>query len=559
VSLLTSAPTVLEPALACIETAPKFLFDKTRQPRGIEQLHPATWNPHISWAGQIQKFRQYEGKLIECGSIELRSEQRALVPFVLARRLRVQANTPVRIFADPAACAGLDQERNKSECGDKLVNRRHRMKLITATKLGTWAGLFLGSALMVRAVPVTFQVNMEIQTGLGTFVPGSHTVELHGSFDGWGPGITLSASPENANVYQEIVDLTGAPGSEVQYKYVINQAGTLVWENDGLGPGGAQNRAVTVPAAEQTLPVVYFNNQSTPPGTVPVTFRVNMGIQEQLGNFDPAMHTVEARGSFDNWGAGIMLSANPTNAALYEGTAVITGSAGTVIEHKYVINQAGTLVYEGNVGPGGPFGNRTFVLASSDQTLPIVYFNNLTNNPGAGIPVTFRVNMGVQIARGNFDPTAGTVTLAGPFNNWSTSATTLTNSPTETNVWLGTVNITTASPGGSVPFKFLMNGTWETGDDRTFILASSAQTLPIEYFDRVPDLGPLALNVAFGVFDVQVTVTWTGGPRVRLQSRTNLTDGEWQDVPDSQGQSEMTFVFELDAMPGNKFFRLIGP
>jgi hypothetical protein len=434
------------------------------------------------------------------------------------------------------------------------------MKTITTKVRGLCVALLLGSALAASAVPITFQVNLAVQASLGTFNAADNTVEVHGSFNGWGPGITLSVSPDNADIYQTIVDVVGATGSAVQYKFVINQAGTLLWENNGVGPAGAQNRAFNLPATAQTLAPVYFNNQSAPPGVVPVTFQVNMGIQTAIGNFDPTTHTVEAHGAFDGWGTGITLSPSPGDANIYQGTVNITGSPGTVIEHKYVINQAGTLVWEGNVGAGGAFGNRTFALAASDQLLPVVYFNNLTNNPGGGIPVTFRVNMGVPIARGTFDPASGTVTVAGPFNNWNPTASTLTNSPTETNVWYGTLNINTASPGGSVPFKFIMNGTWEAGDNRAFTLASPTQTLPVEYFDRVSDFGPLSLSAVFDAFgDAQITVSWTGAPLVRLQSRSSLSNGQWQDVPDSIGQSSITFPFEPAAMPENRFFRLIGP
>src|SRR5262245_33437498 len=143
-----------------------------------------------------------------------------------------------------------------------------------------------------------------------------------------------------------------------------------------------------------------------------------MAVQDEVGNFDPAAHTVEAHGSFDNWGAGITLAVNPTNASLYEGTANVTGTAGTTFEYKFVMKQAGTIVWEGNVGPGGPFGNRTFQLAEGSQTLPVVYFNNLTNNPGAGFAVTFQADMLVQSIRGAFDPATGVVDVRGPFNNW---------------------------------------------------------------------------------------------------------------------------------------------
>jgi hypothetical protein len=228
-----------------------------------------------------------------------------------------------------------------------------------------------------------------------------------------------------------------------------------------------------------------------------------------------------------------------------------------VIEHKFVINKAGTLTYEGNVGPGGPFGNRTFSLGSPpEQILPVVYFNNFTNNSGA-IPVTFRVNMSAQVARGLFDPASGIVNLAGPFNNWSTTATQLTNSPANPYVYQGTVDISGVSPGGNVPFKFVANGgTWETGNDRTFVLANSAQTLPIEYFDRTPDLGRLTITHDPTPFDVQVTLTWTGAAQIRVQTSTSLT-GPWEDVPKTLGASTATLNYDESPVP--RFFRLVGP
>lgn len=404
-------------------------------------------------------------------------------------------------------------------------------------------------AISAAAVPVTFQVNMEVQVTLGNFDPASDTLELRGSFDGWGAGITLEQIPAGPALYQGTVDLSGAPGSAVQYKFVINQAGTLVWEGN-VGPGGAQNRTVNVPDAAQALPVVYFNNQTSAPTTIAVTFQVNMEIQKEIGNFDPATHLVEVHGEFDNWGAGAVLSATATNVNIYVGTVEVTGSPGTTSTYKFVINKDGTQFWEGNVGPGGAFGNRTFTLADSAQTLPVVYFDNLETNPGAGIPVTFQVNMAVQTALGNFDPASGTVTLAGAFNNWSTTDTPMTNSPTDTNVYLVTVHMK-ASAGASIAYKFVMNGgTWEGGDNRAFTLATSAQTLPVVYFNRQDNLGALSITVAGD----QATVSWTSGPYVRLQCTANLAD-PWADVPDSLGQSSLTFTVER----GPKFFRLAGP
>jgi hypothetical protein len=288
---------------------------------------------------------------------------------------------------------------------------------------------------------------------------------------------------------------------------------------------------------------------------VAVTFQVNLSIQEAIGNFVPGSQTVEVHGSFDNWGPGIALAVDPNNAGIYQGTVSITGSAGAAFEHKFVINQ-GTLVWEGNVGPGGPDGNRVLTLGASPQILPVVYFNNLTNNPGAGIPVTFRVNLAVQIARGLFNPASGTVVVAGPFNNWSTTASPLTNSVDNPSVFVGTVNISTVSPGGSVPHKFVLNGgTWEGGDNRTFTLESPSQTLPVEPFDRVADLGPVVISLLLpGPFGV--TVYWTGGPGIRLQKSNNL-NSPWEEVDGSLGQNSFFFDLTFEERPPT-FYRVIG-
>ena len=417
--------------------------------------------------------------------------------------------------------------------------------------------LFFASALALSAVEVTLQVNMSVQTTTGNFNPSAHAVEVHGSFNGWGTGVTLSASPTEADIYKGIISVSDAPGTQVQYKFVINQSGTQVWENDGVGPNGAQNRAFNVPAADETLPDVYFNNQSSASGVVAVTFQVNMGIQTELGNFNPAAHTVEAHGSFDNWGPGFTLTQSPADANIYQGSVNIAGPAGSTIEYKFVMNQSGSQLWEGNVGPGGPFGNRTLTLSPPSQTLPVVYFNNVTNDPGAGITVTFQANMAVQIAKGTFNPDTGGVDVRGPFNNWGTpSALVLTNSPDNPWIYRASLNVSNASPGATIPHKFNMNGTWENGGDRTFTLADSAQTLPPRYFDDVSDLGPLSISWDY-VFEVEITVTWTAGPRIRLQ-RSDLSSPQWEDVPDTAGQNTKSFLLPVDN-PGNMFFRLVGP
>lgn len=186
--------------------------------------------------------------------------------------------------------------------------------------------------------------------------------------------------------------------------------------------------------------------------------------------------------------------------------------------------------------------------------LPVVFFNNVTAVPKV-VPLTFQVNLAAQIAQGNFDPAAGTVSVAGDvINNWSATASVLTNSATDPNLWLGTLDLTT-SVGSTILYKFVLNegGTWESGDNRSFTVAdTNAQTLPLAFFNRVNDLGRLSIGPVAGG---QATLSWTAGPRIRLQEATDLTPSTWRDVPGTLGQSSTT----LSIGSGKSFFRLVGP
>jgi hypothetical protein len=282
-----------------------------------------------------------------------------------------------------------------------------------------------------------------------------------------------------------------------------------------------------------------------------VTFQVNLKIQTTLGNFDARAHTAEVHGSFDGWGSGFQLFQSPGDPNVYLGSTDVSNSDGVPVEYKFVINKQGTLSWEGNVGPGGPNGNRTFTATDSEQVLPAVYFDNLSTDPGAGVPVTFQVDMAVQIAMGTFDPDGGSVVVAGSFNNWATDASPLTPVAPASTVYRGSA-LVKASAGSSIPYKFVANGSnWEAGDNRLFTLATPEQTLPAVFFNRVENLGLLGIVPSASG---EITLTWTAAPRVRVQSAAGA-GAEWHDVPDSQGLDTVT-------LPSNdpiRIFRLIGP
>lgn len=414
-------------------------------------------------------------------------------------------------------------------------------------------GWILVSTLTAFSAQVTFQVNMSAQTALGNFNPASDTVVVAGdAINSWSTSDSpLAPSTTNTNVWTGTFDVAGTTGSTVQYKFVMNTAGGLVWEgNVGTG-GGTANRTFTLPETDLALPVVFFNNvTNTTLVNTPVTFQVNLSLQMAQGNFDPSSGTVSVAGEFNNWSASASpLMRSLTDSNVWTDTLTLTGAVGTVVSYKYVLNGS---TWEGNVGTNGAQ-NRSLTLARTAQTLPVVFFNNQAAVPSS-IPVTFQVDLAVPLAQGNFDPTTGTVSVAGDvLNNWNTTASMLTPSTTESNLWTGTFTIT-GSPGMAILYKYVLNGsTWESINNRTYTLSSTnAQTLPRVFFNDVGNLGPLVLGAKAGG---QLGLSWTAGPLIRLQTATGLNAPAWTDVPNTQGQSTGT----VRIASGPAFFRLAAP
>lgn len=289
-----------------------------------------------------------------------------------------------------------------------------------------------------------------------------------------------------------------------------------------------------------------------------VTFQVNMSAQVALGNFDPASGTVSAAGGFNGWATSASpLAPSPGDPNIWTGTFDVTGDPGSTAEYKFVLNDS---TWEGNVGPGGPNGNRTFTIADTDQTLPVVFFNNVTSGSTVTSDVTFQVDMSVQIALGGFDPAVSTVSVAGEFNGWSASDLMLTQSVSDPDLWVGTRTLTGAA-NSTVLYKFVMNGgNWEGNvgpggaQNRALTLTSVAQTLPPVFFNNVNNVGQVSLGAISGG---QLTLSWGAGPLIRLQTATDLVGSAWQDIPNTLGQGTATVPVPVG--PGRAFFQLVGP
>ncbi len=143
-----------------------------------------------------------------------------------------------------------------------------------------------------------------------------------------------------------------------------------------------------------------------------VTWQCDMSVQQALGNFNPASDLVVVRGGFNGWGG-----TNPTLTD-GDGDGIFTGgyehgSYAGPFEYKYVI------VYGGTSDSWEFTSNRTYSYDGTDVTLPVDFYNNVTEVPGVcNVEITFNVDMGVQAATGGFDSATQGVFYRGPYNGW---------------------------------------------------------------------------------------------------------------------------------------------
>lgn len=377
------------------------------------------------------------------------------------------------------------------------LTQRYDMKSMITKTLAT-AGLVLCSAIVARANSlVTFQVDMST----AAFDPATQTVSAHGSFNNWGAlALTNNPNGANPNLWTGTADVA-ANATVMQYKYVIDPAGT--WESIPKG----NNRLATLPTtsgASLVLPVVYFADVALSPVSVDVTFQVDMAQQINIGAFTPGVSVVYPKGTFNSWGTYDAMTNDPTilrtnhygliTSNVFVGTYTITASPGQTMDYKFYID-TGNKYEDPAPGTGDPsdHNNRFFNLAhAATQVLPIVFFSDAPYAPTATNDVTFQVDMTAQVLNGSFDPSSGTVEVRGSFNGWGTPQILLTNNPaaSNTNIYSHAVRIVD-SAGATEQYKFWAsvpaNSGWETmADNRSFrIISGASQILPVVYFNNL--------------------------------------------------------------------------
>lgn len=252
-----------------------------------------------------------------------------------------------------------------------------------------------------------------------------------------------------------------------------------------------------------------YDGQSNPldvasvPANRSVTFSLNLNRQINAGTFLTNSHTVEVWGSFNDWGNFTnKFSLTNNGSGIYTATHTVAGAAGATNFYKYVtFPSSNNAVWEdGN--------NRPLVMGADGvaiTNLPTAYLGEVR-------PVSFSVNMGVQVALGLFShSTNHKVYVVGQDveGGWNTG--TELSRVGATDVYAGAAFVSGAEGATNVPFKFrVSNALGYEGDldpndtdgnsPRRFTLAARdvTQTVSEVFFNNVTNV-PANRTVTFAV------------------------------------------------------------
>jgi len=275
--------------------------------------------------------------------------------------------------------------------------------------------------------------------------------------------------------WYEIDPVTFTPTDSIQWK-----------TNDPTQPAGEKPRGITFTVTGDSAYVSCFGADyyvpaqmfvKTAGGDVNVTFRINMGVQQQYGNFNPATDKVVIRGSFNGW-AGDADECLPTaEAGVYALTKTFPAAqVGTDIEYKYVLM------------PGDRWesiDNRKLTIPGASKVLDMAFYNNIdkyTETKTAN--VTFQADVTDMLAKG-FNPATDEILVLGGFNGWAYNDEWIAQPdlvvPTLYTVTHAITDIAGTTQGwkwrGRPAENFADNG-WEGGDNHTFTFTGEDLVLP---------------------------------------------------------------------------------
>ncbi|MCF8306929.1 MAG: T9SS type A sorting domain-containing protein [Ignavibacteriales bacterium] len=192
---------------------------------------------------------------------------------------------------------------------------------------------------------------------------------------------------------------------------------------------------------------------------VDVTFRVNMTVQVNLGQFTPGTDVMNIAGSFNGWST----SATPmTDAGNNIWEATVTGLApGERQFFKFVKNADGWETIS----------DRQYIAGTAGNQFEAYFDNDLGG--GIDIALVFECDMELERVSGRFNPSTDVLTARGSFNGWGNTD---VMAPSVGNPDIYTVTVMyAAEPNDDLAYKFAYDlgagGTsWENGSDRHFTI-----------------------------------------------------------------------------------------
>ncbi|MDA3859765.1 MAG: T9SS type A sorting domain-containing protein [Melioribacteraceae bacterium] len=198
---------------------------------------------------------------------------------------------------------------------------------------------------------------------------------------------------------------------------------------------------------------------------VELSLYVDMNVKIAQEIFDPATDVVRAAGAFQDpeWtpaDAPDMTDAD--NDGVY--TTTYTVDRNTAYEYKFLI---------GTNWDAAEANNRSVYVGPSNLDVAPALFDNDADLPRTEIAISFQVNMELEIAASNFDPTTDTLFAKGTFNGWS-GTTILEPNVSETYIYEGSA-IYEAIEGEVIYYKFAYEpgGHWEFGGDYEHTVTAS--------------------------------------------------------------------------------------
>ncbi len=265
---------------------------------------------------------------------------------------------------------------------------------------------FDNDSVITAQAQVTFNINMRVAILKGKFTPSTDLLVIRGNFNGWSGNADQLSDPDGDSVYS--ITKTFNIGDNLEFKFVIVRSGQDFWEDQ------IPNRTYTVQAGTNVYNGGYFNNDSVyvPQFPIQFTFSCNMELERLSGRFNPATDTVSVNGTFNGWASKAwILTPNPLNPDLYEGTWTINAGVGESIEFKFW--------YTPNNWESRP--NRVYTFTQGDINAGSVFYSGSFNdaslatvlNQPATIKFTVNTNGAVSIINGQPFPVVNTVHIAG--------------------------------------------------------------------------------------------------------------------------------------------------